>query len=263
MWSEVREYPSFVDAIFLVLLFIACQFVAGYFFGMVAWGTSRVITNVAGGIVNGLAFLAAMQFVFFRSGGDYSQTVGTQRFSSSSLPAVLLGVLGSSILISELDGILEQALPVSGALKYWNDLFGNPKDLVGAILTLCVVAPITEEILFRGVILNGFLRNYRKLEALLLSSWLFAFMHLNPWQYAGAFLLGLLLGFLFIRTQSIIPSIICHSLFNATSVVGRRISHLPDIAIPFPWLTFNVIAVVLVATSIVLLLRVTKRTTFK
>jgi len=264
MRSETREYPGLVDAIFLVLLFLACQFVASYFFGLAAWASSKVVSSVAGGIINGLAFLAVMQFVFFRSGGNYSQTVGTQRFSVSSLPAVLLGVLGAAIVISELDGILEQVLPVSGALKSWNQLLGNPKDLAGAILTLCVVAPITEEILFRGVILSGFLRNYRRLEALLLSSWLFAFMHLNPWQYGGAFLLGLLLGFLFIRTQSIIPSIFCHSLFNGFTIVAQRLwKQTPELSTPLHWLILNGVAVALLVTCVLLLLRATRRTAFR
>ena len=53
-----------------------------------------------------------------------------------------------------------------------------------------LAAPITEEILMRGVVLAGLLRNYRPVVAIAQSALLFGVMHMNPAQSLNAFFLG-------------------------------------------------------------------------
>lgn len=95
-----------------------------------------------------------------------------------------------------------------------------------ALMTLSavVVAPIVEEMLFRGliqtVLLNTFGREQRWL-VLIGASLLFAAVHLpiTPWQtFPGLFLLGLMFGWLYERHGSLLPGCIMHCLFNAANV---------------------------------------------
>ena len=59
-------------------------------------------------------------------------------------------------------------------------LVGGP--LWGALLAVVIVAPLTEELLFRGVILRGLLLHYSAPKAVIASSLMFGLVHLNPWQ---------------------------------------------------------------------------------
>jgi membrane protease YdiL (CAAX protease family) len=64
------------------------------------------------------------------------------------------------------------------------------------ILFSCVAAPVLEEMLFRGVILRGFLRQYSRTFAILWSATLFGIAHLNLYQMATAVVLGIVSGWL-------------------------------------------------------------------
>jgi membrane protein DedA with SNARE-associated domain len=81
-------------------------------------------------------------------------------------------------------------------------------------MKVAVIAPVVEESIFRGVIMSGFMRNYPKYLAIFFSALLFALFHLNPWQFPATFVLGLLLGWLMVRTRNIFACIAGHSINN-------------------------------------------------
>jgi membrane protease YdiL (CAAX protease family) len=83
-----------------------------------------------------------------------------------------------------------------------------------SFFVICVSAPILEELLFRGLLLPGLLKNYGPRKAIFQSSLLFGVMHLNPAQVVSAFLLGLFLGWLYYRTKSLAVCIVVHFLNN-------------------------------------------------
>jgi membrane protease YdiL (CAAX protease family) len=80
-----------------------------------------------------------------------------------------------------------------------------------------VLAPISEELLFRGVLLQGLLRNYRPWVAIGQTALLFGIVHFNPAQSLNAFFIGLLLGWLYYRTRSLLVCIAVHVLHNSLS----------------------------------------------
>ncbi|QKG58965.1 CPBP family intramembrane metalloprotease [Hymenobacter sp. BRD128] len=81
----------------------------------------------------------------------------------------------------------------------------------------CLLAPVLEEILFRGLLLRGLLRNYSPVVAIGQSALLFGVFHLNPAQSLFALLMGLMLGWLYYRTQSLALCIALHALNNLLS----------------------------------------------
>jgi membrane protease YdiL (CAAX protease family) len=81
----------------------------------------------------------------------------------------------------------------------------------------CVLAPILEEALFRGILLKGLLRNYRPAVAIGQSALLFGLVHFNPAQSINALLIGLLSGWLYYRTRSLALCIAVHALHNSLS----------------------------------------------
>ena len=91
------------------------------------------------------------------------------------------------------------------------------------ILSVVVVAPIFEELVFRGFLYGGFERSLGAIPAVLLSSAIFAAMHgqYNIYELTQIFVLGLVLGLARMRTQSLMTPILMHAVNNglATAVV--------------------------------------------
>lgn len=87
-------------------------------------------------------------------------------------------------------------------------------------LTSVAVAPLMEEIYFRGVLPFVWRRHVGPRGALTFSALAFAFMHGNPWQLPQLFLLGLLLGFVRERTGSLLPGIVLHALINGFGLLA-------------------------------------------
>lgn len=123
---------------------------------------------------------------------------------------------------------LEEFLPDSMrenlATDEFETIFSNP---LGYIL-LGVTAPIVEEVVFRGAILRGLLEVFNHngeqtrqgtWKAIVVSAALFSLVHLNPAQMPHALLLGILLGWLYVRTGSIVPSMIYHWANNTAAVL--------------------------------------------
>ena len=81
-------------------------------------------------------------------------------------------------------------------------------------LSIVILAPLIEELLFRGYILEGLLAKYSYKKAILISSLLFAIAHLNIWQFPGTFIGGILLGWLYYKTRSLALVMILHASNN-------------------------------------------------
>ena len=89
---------------------------------------------------------------------------------------------------------------------------------VGAVL-----APIVEEIFFRGFVFQGFRQKYGWVNSMLLSSAIFAAAHLDPVALIPTFILGCLLAYMFQRSNSIWPGVILHFLVNAFSLCAAYV----------------------------------------
>lgn len=86
------------------------------------------------------------------------------------------------------------------------------------ILSLVVIAPIYEEIIFRGILLKGMANKINPNIALVISALFFAIVHLNIPQGINAFLLGLITGFIYLKTESIYLSIFAHFMNNFLAI---------------------------------------------
>lgn len=92
-------------------------------------------------------------------------------------------------------------------------------------ITIGIIAPIAEEFVFRGAILRVLSKalGKRQWTAIVLSAALFAVVHGNMAQGISAFLCGLLLGWMYVRTGSIVPGVVYHWVNNSTAVLMYRI----------------------------------------
>lgn len=86
------------------------------------------------------------------------------------------------------------------------------------IFAVAVAGPILEELLFRGAVEKLLLQQYAPTKAILFSALIFGVFHINPAQIVPAFLMGLMLGWMYYKTGSLIPCIVAHILNNSLSV---------------------------------------------
>jgi len=76
------------------------------------------------------------------------------------------------------------------------------------------MAPFFEELLYRGIILNGLINRYSRKKAIIYSALIFGIAHLNFPQGINAFLLGLIIGTVYYYTRSIYLCMIMHFANN-------------------------------------------------
>lgn len=95
----------------------------------------------------------------------------------------------------------------------------NMIGLLVSVFVIAVSAGICEEVLFRGVIMRGFERR-GAVKAIVITGIVFGFMHLDFQKLIGTMLLGILIGYLVYRGNSLYCGIFAHFLNNAIATVG-------------------------------------------
>ena len=97
--------------------------------------------------------------------------------------------------------------------------------IVGVIL-----APIVEEIFFRGFLFQGFRHQYGWVAGMLISSAIFGAAHLDPVAFIPTFILGCLLAYMYHLTHSVWPGVILHVTVNAMGLLAAyAVTHLPEL----------------------------------
>jgi len=127
--------------------------------------------------------------------------------------------LSGAVLVSLLMQLVDAIYPFPD--QYTEQLMGLFKmsDSLWVMLGVVALAPgICEEIMFRGFFMRFFEGNTKKM-AVVASALLFAVFHLDPFRLVPTFLLGLILGYLTIRSGSIINSMLHHTINNCLAVL--------------------------------------------
>lgn len=85
------------------------------------------------------------------------------------------------------------------------------------LLTVAIIAPIFEELIFRGVLMPSLRRRIGPMAAIFVSGLIFAFIHLDLLVLIPLTALGCILGAVTYRSGSLIPAMVLHALWNAQS----------------------------------------------
>ncbi len=156
-------------------------------------------------------FLSALAMTWHLIHFNY---VRIEKKSLCEIPAKTI-LLSIPLVISALflSSVLNEIL---GLPDHNQDVFVGMSHRLFGILSIALVSPVMEELLFRGAIEGHLLRKgWTPKWAIAVSALIFGLIHLNPAQIPFAFLIGLVFGWLFYRTGSVIPGLIGHILNNS------------------------------------------------
>ena len=212
-----RPFPNLWQAACLLLTMLVVEYLVSAvvwdlrglmgFAEAEAWAYTSVLSNA-------ILFVALMHW----QGWAYRPLFHASRAS----PQATLALLSPPVLALVPALVLSAWGMVAAASSWWppteaeQAMFEAMAALdVATIVTTCVLAPVLEEMLFRGVILRGFLQLYPRWQAIVASSMLFGAAHLNIYQFLAATLLGVLAGWLYERTRSLWPCIVLHAGYNS------------------------------------------------
>lgn len=217
LWTKEmrrRIYPNGAD----ILAMIGCLLVALVVTSVVSWilgrfvamdeGLCMAITYV---LQMGLSIVLIMWQRRLRQVPEAAFKKVNGRLNG---PLILWGILlifVTGIVIEPLLGLLPEFY-----LEMLNSAIGTGG---WTILTTVVLAPIMEETLFRGLIQGAIYRRDGAAKAILISALMFGVFHFIPQQAINAFFVGIILGYIYFRTGSLLTVIIIHALNNAIAYI--------------------------------------------
>ncbi len=228
LFANKTPLPTFVMAAFCFIFMILLQF-----------GTSKIIADLKDSgrfgldeisMIHQVSLIAVpvliMGFLFTTS---IRQTFKLNLpplkmwFIAAGLAFVLHPLSGA--LLGLLDGFFPELPPQ--IVEQFSKIMSPDMPLWKVLLAVALTPAICEELAFRGFILSGFSRTGRTGIAIVLSSFLFGLIHMIPIQVFNATLLGMVIGLIAVRSNSIFPGMLFHFINNSLSVLHQRIK--PDV----------------------------------
>lgn len=143
--------------------------------------------------------------------------------SWATLPAAALLAASLHPAVQWLGFGIEAIYPKSQALKEALAGLGSTMEGTPAwqlILLLALLPAVCEELAFRGFVLNGLRRTGHKWGAILVTSALFGVVHMLLQQSLSAFLMGIVIGYVAVKTNSIWPAMVFHFTHNSLAVLS-------------------------------------------
>ena len=212
--KEVKRgiYPNGVDLLAMIGIMLVSALAAGVVGGMLTW-----LTRWDAGLVNAIAYFLqmglaiALVFIQRRTRRAPGVTLNL-RAGKVSAPLILWGIVLVFVTGVMIEPLLE--LFPSRYLEQLNLYIGTGG---WSILMTVVLAPVMEEVLFRGLIQGALCERDGATKAILLSALLFGVFHMIPQQAINAFFVGIILGYIYYRTRSLLTVIVLHALNNGIS----------------------------------------------
>ncbi len=217
-WSKQALWAGIALAI---VLYIVVSAAGGALVVTLGWLGSPWIALVLG--LGQLGLLLPPLVVMSRYGNSVS-LLGLDRFRPVMLLETIVA-LGLGFLGTFAWGLVVFFVFDRPAQEPILPLFGEGLGaFLSAFLVGAVLAPVVEEVVFRGFLFGGLRRAVHPVAAAVGSSAIFGALHLQPLAFPALFLLGVLLALLYHRTGSLWPPILMHFCVNALGLVAQYLA---------------------------------------
>jgi len=175
--------------------------------------------------ISQIAFLALFLFLI-------GSSMGLEKvFSLFKIGTSWMNVAWLVLIVMSMDLVIESSFFALTEIigvgveeeSYWFDpeSVNNAAIYILAIVNMVILAPILEEVIFRGYVLDTCRGLFQEREAVIISSLLFGLVHFfyGPIGIILISIGGGLYAWIRLRTDSLIPAIICHSLWNGITIL--------------------------------------------
>lgn len=125
----------------------------------------------------------------------------------------------------------ENQIQIKTCVEYYSDLVPYLGTIV-QIITLLIIAPIAEEIIFRGLVLTTLQKKHSDFIAIALSGLFFGMIHIMAGGILlaiGAAFMGILFGIVYVKTKSLTAAIITHAIANTSDFVIELLPNMSGI----------------------------------
>ena len=222
---KFKYYPTIFDAVHLLVLYLVIQSVID--FPLALYDYHHDTNWLSNSWIGGAETLLTTLFIYFygykKSKAPFKEVFAIKLFNPLMLLPIIIILPSMQFLITYLNAEVQQLLPTPPWFwELFERVLNNRFGFWGTVFKVAILAPIIEEILFRGIIMRGLMKNYRGWYAVFMSGLLFSLFHLNPWQMTYTFFLGLLLGWIVLKTKSLPLAIITHSINNLMVILSMK-----------------------------------------
>ncbi len=204
-------------------------------------------------LANAVFILATAIFYNMKSRySSFQERVGIKPFNKKALPYIVC--LGICVLYS-VNLIISLAITYLPVPESWIKMLNENSDAILSsgmfmqILTVAIIGPIAEELLFRGLMLGSLSKHCNKWLAIIATSLIFGLVHGHPIGIIYASCLGILMGWLYCKTESLIAPIIFHMIYNLFSLASPNMNDSTFLIVGAAGTLISVACVILIAKT--------------
>jgi len=215
--NQPRSYPNILQSIGLAFILMCMLLLTSQL--------SRLLPQALGQeAIMFIAYTTAMSLSIWMITA-ISKAFKTQQSFHFNIKGIATPCLILMATLALLIGIIypiSLLIPISEASRaVFETVFHQPN--IFTFLAVVIAAPFLEEYIFRGVLLDGLLKNYSSTLSILLSSLLFGLFHGNPLQIISAFIGGIYIGWIYYKTKNLLYCILIHFIINLVGFLLLRI----------------------------------------
>jgi CAAX protease family protein len=223
--EEQKKFPEPVEALVVILLafgsIIIFAIVVSIFSSLFDADISADDTNRFFFIIGGVLFFAIPTLYIRQKKYDITtlfrlKPVTSEIIQYSLLIGVTIGIVGD-----EIDRLVQLVIPMPEFMEELMKVMiaQSAFDWIILLLGAVIIASIGEELLFRGFLQVTLEHKGDVTRAVILTSLSWTLIHTNPFWAVQIFIMGVIIGFLAWRTDSVIPGVIVHALNNFLSLL--------------------------------------------
>ena len=211
MLNRLLAYsPNLKQSWLLAVIILLCYFIIGGAAGVIMMYIAPKWAELAGSV---LVCVTMALVVILMGKGSRHEPVASQCQSPLLWLLLVPFTLSFSISIDP----LSMWIPMPDVIR---QIFANSfQKNLPTFLAAVIIAPVLEEWLLRGIILKGLLKHYSPHKAIIWSAVIFGVVHLNPWQSIPTFFAGLMIGWIYWRTRSLLLCTFIHAVNNAAAFI--------------------------------------------
>lgn len=217
-----RKWGAVVGLVFGLLAFLVPQFLVGIAYSIVRGdvevvsAADRLYMYAASSLITLLLISLLLQRYKTSLSGFFGKFKGGYiAYALAALPVYMV----FSMILSGLMAAVNPGFDSSQTQDIGFTADQNGLGLVIVFISLVVIPPIVEEVLFRGFVFRGFLKSFHPVVAAVFTSAIFGFAH-GQWNVGvDTFALSLALCYLAYKTNSLWPSVLLHSLKNLIAFI--------------------------------------------